>query len=327
MEIRVQDYKKRAAISVIERYGIVVLLLLISILFGIFNPRFLTLQNFSNISLQMVPIGLLALGAMFVIITGGLDLTAGIGVSFFAVVLERLWNVTNNITYSVLAAFAALFIVGLINGLLISKAKFNSIIVTLIMLTVVSGVLNIVFNLSNASNKIDTPLFPFIARFKLLGIPFSFLLMLFFYIICYFVLNYTRFGIYIKAIGNNPEGARISGLNIYNFIFYTYIIAAFFTGLSSLVLTARVSYVNPNLGGITILLDALAAIIIGGVAIGGGRGTVQGVLIGTVSIAIINNMVNMLEINASWDDFFKGMVIVIMMSINRVADLLEDRSV
>lgn len=166
MEIRVQDYKKRAAISVIERYGIVVLLLLISILFGIFNPRFLTLQNFSNISLQMVPIGLLALGAMFVIITGGLDLTAGIGVSFFAVVLERLWNVTNNITYSVLAAFAALFIVGLINGLLISKAKFNSIIVTLIMLTVVSGVLNIVFNLSNASNKIDTPLFPFIARFK-----------------------------------------------------------------------------------------------------------------------------------------------------------------
>jgi ribose/xylose/arabinose/galactoside ABC-type transport system permease subunit len=195
------------------------------------------------------------------------------------------------------------------------------------MLTVVSGVLNIVFNLSNASNKIDTPLFPFIARFKLLGIPFSFLLMLFFYIICYFILNYTRFGIYIKAIGNNPEGARISGLNIYNFIFYTYIIAAFFTGLSSLVLTARVSYVNPNLGGITILLDALAAIIIGGVAIGGGRGTVQGVLIGTVSIAIINNMVNMLEINASWDDFFKGMVIVIMMSINRVADLLEDRSV
>ncbi len=323
----IQGNRKKVFFPVVARYGLIVALIIFAIIFEIFNPRFLTIQNLLNISIQMVPIGILALGSMFVIITGGLDLTAGVGVSFFAVMIERIWNISHNITYAVLLSFAAVLFIGLINGLLVAKAKFNSIIVTLIMLTVVTGALNIIFSLSNASNKIDTALFPFIARYKIIGIPFSFILMIFFYVIAYFILNYTRFGIYIKAIGNNPEGARIGGIKIYNYIFYTYLISAFFIGMSSLVITARVSYVNPNLGGITILLDALAAIIIGGVAIGGGKGTVQGVFVGTVAIALINNMVNMMDINPSWNEFFKGIVIIVMMFINKTADILEERSI
>ena len=320
-----QGNRKKIIFPFIARYGLVFALIIFAIIFEIFNPKFLTIQNLSTISIQMVPIGILALGSMFVIIAGGLDLTAGVGVSFFAVMIERIWNVSHNITYAVLISFAVVLFIGLINGLLIAKAKFNSIIVTLIMLTVISGVLNIIFSLSTATNKIDTALFPFIARYKIIGVPFPFLIMIFFYIIAYLVLNYTRFGIYIKAIGSNSEGARIGGINIYNYIFYTYLISGFFMGMSSLVITARIAYVNPNIGGITILLDAFAAIIIGGVAIGGGKGTVQGVLIGTVAIALINNMVNMIDINPLWNQFFKGIVIVVMMFVNKIADIFEDR--
>jgi ribose/xylose/arabinose/galactoside ABC-type transport system permease subunit len=96
-------------------------------------------------------------------------------------------------------------------------------------------------------------------------------------------------------------------------------------GLSSLVIVARVSYITPRLGGTSLLLDALAAVIIGGVVIGGGKGTIQGVIIGTISIAVINNMVNIVDIHPAWNEFFKGIVIITMMLFNRMIEIIEER--
>ena len=309
------------------RYGIFFILFLSVIIFGLFNPRFLTFQNLTNISIQIVPIGLLALGSMFVIISGGLDLSAGVGVSVAAIMIERVWVLTNNITFSVISGFLTVLIIGLINGLLITKIKLNSIITTLVMMSIVTGAINIIFQLGKISLKIDTPLFPFLIQTKILGIPLSFLIMILFYLIGYMILNHTRFGIYILAIGNNSEGARIAGINIYNYMFYTYIISGFSMGLASLILLARVTYVNPNLGGTAILLDAITALIIGGVLIGGGKGSIRGVFIGTISIVFINSMINMINIQPAWNAFFKGFVIIAMMVINRTIQIIEEKNV
>ena len=309
---------------IIERFGIISMLVILSIIFGIFVPRFFTLQNFTNISMQAVPIGFLALGLMFVLISGGIDLTAGIGVSLAAVVMNFFFILTRSATLAIMFGFLSVLLLGAINGLLISKARFQSIIVTLIMMTITLGIVFIIYNLSPETLNISNLFFKFIARKRLVGIPASFVIMSFVYFISYIVLNHTRFGLYLLAIGGNQEGARITGIKIDKYIFYTYVISGFFMGLSSLILVARVSYITPRLGGTSLLLDTLAAIIIGGVLISGGKGTIQGVLIGTLSITIINNMVSMVDIHPAWNDFFKGIVIILMMLFNRMVSILEE---
>jgi ribose transport system permease protein len=96
-------------------------------------------------------------------------------------------------------------------------------------------------------------------------------------------------------------------------------------GLAALVIVARVNYINASLGGMSLLLDAIAAVIIGGVAISGGKGSIEGVLIGSIAIAIINNMVNIVDIRPEWNEFFKGLVIVMMMLINRSISVIEEK--
>ncbi len=311
----------------IQRYGILLTLIVLVIIFGTYNPKFLSLQNITNISAQLAPIGILAMGSMFVILAGGLDLTAGIGVSLGAVVLERIWTVTHNITLAVISSFIAVLIIGVINGLLVTKAKYNSIITTLVMMVIVGGTLDIIFQMGSVTLKIDTPLFPFITYTKIFGIPLPFLIMVAFYIIAYILLNHTRFGNYILAIGNNLDGARIAGIKVYNYIFVTYMMSAFSMGLACLIIVARIAYVAPTLGGTPLLLDTLAALIIGGVLIGGGKGSVQAAFFGTVAIALINSIVNIVDIQPAWNGFFKGFVIVVVMMMNRGIEMIEEKRV
>jgi ribose transport system permease protein len=120
------------------------------------------------------------------------------------------------------------------------------------------------------------------------------------------------------------EGVRLAGINVYKLLFFPYLISGFCMGLSSLILVARTNYINANIGGMTLLLDALTAVIIGGVSISGGKGTIQGVFIGSISIAVINNMVNIVDIRPEWNEFFKGLVIVAIMLINRLVNVIEE---
>ena len=319
------DYRFNTFITIIERYGIFIVLIIASLIFGSFNPKFLTGQQLENMSIQLVPIGLLALGSFFVLISGGLDLTIGVGVTLAAIMLERFWFITNNITISLIISFSSVLILGLINSLLITKLKLNSIIATLVMMTTIIGVVKIVFQLSNISTKISTPLFDFLINYKILKIPISFIIMIGFYIVGYFLLNHTRFGTYILAIGGNSEGARIAGIKDNNYLFFTYIISGLFMGLATLTLVARLKYIQPTIGGTPILLDVLTALIIGGVAIGGGKGTIQGVFIGTIAIALINSIVIISDVDTVLKDFVKGFIIVLVLLVNRAVEIAENK--
>jgi ribose/xylose/arabinose/galactoside ABC-type transport system permease subunit len=217
------------------------------------------------------------------------------------------------------------FVLGLANGLLVSLLNIESVIVTLIMMTVVQGLVFILTKLGNTIN-LSNPLYNMISRGTVLMIPNLVIIMVFVYLVSYTVLNHTKLGFYLVAIGNNREGARLAGINVSRYILFSFLISGFFMGLVAMLLAARILYVTPTIGGTPLLLDAIAAAIIGGVAIGGGKGTVQGVFIGSLAIALINNSINLMDIHPSWNQFFKGLTILIMMLANRYLEILEIRS-
>jgi ribose/xylose/arabinose/galactoside ABC-type transport system permease subunit len=269
---------------------------------------------------------MVALGSMFVIMAGGLDLTVGIGVSLAILVFEVLWRATNNITLTILATFASVIILGIINGILVTKVKIVSVVATLIMMTIVQGAVSILTRYGT-TESVASPLLLFISRGTIIGIPTAFFITMIVFIIGYIVLNHTRFGFYISAIGNNAEGVRLVGINFNKYVFFTYLVSGFCMGLAALMIASRVLYISPGLGGTSLLLDALVAVVIGGVVITGGKGTVRGVFVGSIAITIINNMVNVADIHAIWNEFFKGVIILIVLVINELVKLFEEKTI
>jgi ribose transport system permease protein len=322
---RVREQALSLLLKIVHEYGFLFVVVLYILLFGLYNPKFLTLKNITNVTIQMVPLALLSIGVMFVLISGGLDLTAGVGVSLSAVAMEEAFRRFDSIPLVLLFGFAIVLALGAVNGLLVSKLKIESIIVTLIMMTIVQGAVFIIVRLGTSLNM-SNPLFEFINRGRIAGIPNPIVIMVVVYAISFLVLNHTRFGHYLVAIGSNLEGARRAGINVYRLIFFSYIVSGFVMGLVAVVMAARLSYVTPNMGGTPLFLDAIAAAIIGGVAVGGGKGTVQGVLIGSIAIAFLNSSINLLDIHPSWSQFFKGFIIVLMMLVNKLIENMEVKS-
>ena len=329
MSLNQITFKKKYSnklITVFEKYGFLFMLLIYMSIFGALNPKFLTVQNITNISVQVVPIGIIALGLLFVLITGGLDLSTGVGVSLAAISMEAIFRFTENPVLAIVAGFITTLILGTFNGIMVSKVKMNPIITTLIMLTIIQGVVFIITRLGDSLNM-SNPFFRYIAREDFLGIPIHFLIMIFTYLVGYLVLNHTRLGFYLIAIGNNQEGARLAGINIYKILLYPYIISGFMMGLASMIMVSRLSFITPTFGGVPLLMDALAAVLIGGVALTGGKGTIFGILVGSFAIAIINNSVNLVDIHPDWNQFFKGLIIVIMIIVNRGIEIVDNKRV
>ena len=329
MSLNQITFKKKYSnklITVFEKYGFLFMLLIYMSIFGALNPKFLTVQNITNISVQVVPIGIIALGLLFVLITGGLDLSTGVGVSLAAISMEAIFRFTENPVLAIVAGFITTLILGTFNGIMVSKVKMNPIITTLIMLTIIQGVVFIITRLGDSLNM-SNPFFRYIAREDFLGIPIHFLIMIFTYLVGYLVLNHTRLGFYLIAIGNNQEGARLAGINIYKILLYPYIISGFMMGLASMIMVSGLSFITPTFGGVPLLMDALAAVLIGGVALTGGKGTIFGILVGSFAIAIINNSVNLVDIHPDWNQFFKGLIIVIMIIVNRGIENVDNKRV
>ncbi len=317
---------KKKRIDFIANYSPAILIVIFIVLFSLLNPKFIVLQNVLNILLQMVPIGLLAIGTMFVLISGGIDLTAGVGVSLGAVVIAGIFKMTGSAFYSIVVMCISVLIMSSVNGLLIAKIRLNSVIATLIMMTVVEGAVLLITTATGSFVNIEAPFFLYLSRGKFAGLPVSFIMLCIFFFFGSVLLNQTKTGAYIFAIGNNSETARHAGINIAAYTLIPYLISGFSMSLSSLVIVSRVLWISPGLGGTPILLDAIAANVIGGVSVSGGKGTIRGVVFGTILVAVINNAVNIINIGPAWYDGFKGFVIIIMILFNKIIENTENRS-
>jgi len=309
---------KTKIMDFLKNYGNIVILCLVILIMSFLNPRFMSLRNFINLSKQIVGPGILSLGLMFVIISGGIDLSAGFGVSLVSVVFALMYETTSNIIIAIIIAIITGLILGAFNGFIITKLKIVPFVATLSTMLIFQGLTYVL--LTGKMAWVRHPFTKILGNGNVFGIPILFLFMITFYIISYIILNYTKIGRYSIAIGSNEEGAILDGISVAKYKFFIYMLSGLFVSITAIIMISRLQLATPTIGGLAILMDAIAATIIGGTSLAGGKGSVVGTFIGVVIIVVIGNIINFLNIDPTYKDFFKGVVIIGVLFFDRVVN-------
>jgi ribose transport system permease protein len=292
-----------------------------SVLINIINPKFFTFTNLTNILQQVSVCGVLASGMTFVLITGGIDLSAGYGVTFGAIVIGNVFLITNNSILAIAAGLVACTLLGCINGFIISTTKIVPFVVTLATMSLTQGVLNLL----GAGKRLNLKdyIFEFIGRTKIFGFSFTTVIMVIVLVIFGIILSNTKLGNYTYAIGSNENNARITGLPVNRCKVLIYTMSGFCMGISSILLGARTVLVTQNSGGSSLLMDTLAAVILGGTSTAGGIGKMSGTFVGVIMLGMISNTLTLLKVPSQSQDLFKGVVILIVLLFQPLSKMYQ----
>jgi putative xylitol transport system permease protein len=300
--------------------GIFVAFVLLCIVLSLSSEFFLTWNNWTNIIRQTAINGILAIGVTFVILSKGIDLSVG-SVLALAGAVAASFVVTPEphfIGVAIIAALATGALAGSINGLLVARMGIPSFVVTLGMLSAARGMTFIYTDGRPISNL--SPAFLWFGNGTVLGVPVPILALAIVFAICWFALRYTVFGRHVYAVGGSEKAAKTSGVRTGRVIFSTYVISGVLAGLAGLILTARTTAALPQ-AGIAYELDAIAAVVIGGTSLSGGRGTLTGTIFGALIIGTINNGLDLLGVSSYYQQVVKGAIIVgaVLLDVNRKA--------
>ena len=281
------------------------------------NPNFLTANNLLNLLLQVTANGFIAFGMTFVILTGGIDLSVGSILALSSALTAGLIAAGIPVPFAILLAVCMGGIFGMLNGLLVAYGKLAPFIVTLASMTIFRGV-TLVFTNGNPLTQglSDSFLFQFLGQGYVVGIPFPVILMFLVFIILYVVLHKTAFGKSVYALGGNEKAAYISGVKLSKVKIIIYTISGIMASISGLIITSRLSSAQPT-AGTSYEMDAIAAVVLGGTSLSGGKGRILGTLIGALIIGVLNNGLNIIGVSAFWQQVVKGVVILIAVLLDR----------
>lgn len=286
------------------------------VIFAIASPVFLTPENFANIGRQTTLVSIMAVGMSLVIISGEFDLSVGSVMALAGVVaalaMQRFGDVWLVGAVVALATGAA---VGLINGLLTTVLSIPSFLITLGSLSIARG-LALLATGTRPVNILDESYYAIFGEGQLLGIPAPIIWTIVVAIAGIVLLHYSTFGRQIFATGGNATAARYTGIDTRRVKTLCLIIAGALAGLAALVLTARSHAARPDAGA-GIELDVIAAVILGGAALAGGRGTIIGALIGSLMIGVLNNGLNLVGVDPSLQLAVKGLIIWFAVALGR----------
>lgn len=308
----------------VKTYAIIGILILMMIILTVATKgTFAQPENLLNVVRQVSAIGVIAIGMTFVIITLGIDLSVGSILAVAAVVATSLAQrpgpnmmyegLNLPIVVAVLGGLAVGAGLGFMNGVLIAKFRIAPFIATLGMMTAARGAA-LIYSDGRPISRLEQP-YNDIGQGNFLGLPVPILLFLVVAIVAHLVLNYTRFGRYVYAIGGNEQAARVSGIKINRVTLIIYTLSGLLAGLAGVILSARIGSGNPQLGT-SIELDAITAAVIGGTSFKGGIGTVWGAAVGALIIGIINNGLDLLDVTPFWQMVVKGVIIVLAIIID-----------
>ena len=294
-------------------FFLIIIILIISAIVTLFNRSFLDINNFKNILLQISVVTIMAFGAGIVIISGGLDLSVGSMVSLISVISATLIANGKSVFIALLAGLTVALICGFFNGIIIAKTNVAPFIATL-------GSMSIFASLSIAISKGGTALlrnrFEFIGRGVVLNIPVQIYIMFFIFIILFVLLNYTKLGRRIYGIGGSEEVSFLAGINVQIHKILVYCLNSFLVFIASMILISRTGSAIATVGN-GLELKAIAAAIIGGVALSGGKGKLFGIFLGSLLLGIIQNMLNILNLSAHFQAIVVGSIIVIAVTTGR----------
>jgi len=304
----------------LKNYGIILAFVIICVALAILSPVFLTKNNIINVIRQTSIYGIMAVGMTFVILTGGIDLSAGSVLALAGAICAGLLKGGSSIFVAIIAALGIGVACGLINGLFITKAKIPPFVVTLGMTNIARG-LTLIYTKGYPISGFS-PEFREIGGGYILGIPVPIILFLVIVLIAYVVLSQTKLGRYTYAIGGNEETVKLSGVNSAKYKTLVYIISGLSCAISALILTARLNSAEP-IAGTGYETDVIAAVCIGGASMNGGRGSVWGSLLGALLIGVLNNGMNLLGVSPYFQQVVKGLIIICAVWLDKMKTVKE----
>jgi ribose transport system permease protein len=303
----------RPMVEMVRRHWADLIVVVLSVILVVFtyttSDVFFTQRNLSNLSRQIVPNGLISLGMLIVILTGGIDLSVGSVVALAGILaagLQHSMPLVAAIMLALLAGVAA----GAANGVLVARFKLAPFIVTLATLGAIRG---FVYVYSDTPQSPTNPAFR-----KILGgfvggfvgpLAVATVIMVACYPIIWLFLNRTPAGRAIYAIGGNEEAVRLAGINVSRQIMVSYVLSGLFSAMAGVLLAARLGISQPSLGS-GYELDAIAAAVIGGAVLGGGGGSVVGTFGGVMVLGLINNLLNLYNVQSYYQQILKGAIIL-----------------
>jgi rhamnose transport system permease protein len=305
------------SVSRLRDIGLILFIVILSVFIQFRNSQFLTLSNLNNMLINACIMGILAVGMMMVIITGGIDLSIGATLALSGMVAGLFVRENPDVVVIVpviIGIFVGLF-AGFINGLLVGKGGVLPLIATLGMMNVYRGLTFIVAGGAWISAHQMSPAFKAIAFYDFLGINSLIWIAAIVFSIAYFFLNYTRTGRRVYAVGSNYEASKISGTNVDNIQIMVYTIMGGIAGLSGILWVSRFASAQGDTAQ-GFEMNVIAACVLGGVSITGGSGKVPGVALGTLLLGILRNALPLLKVSPFWQDAIYGVIIMIAIIVN-----------
>lgn len=303
-----QSEARKPVLEIIKSYSLYLAFLVIFVAFSLLNKNFLSINNVLNIIVQSSIIAIIAVGQTMVILTSGIDLSVGsiVGATGIGIGLLMISGVSIPVAVVIGVIIGGIF--GLINGVIISYGRVPAFIATLGMMGMARG-----FGLALNKGQPVAGLpktFEAIASASVGGIPSFVFYTLIIYLIMFIILERTKFGRHIYAIGGNRDAARLSGVKVKVVEMIVYLCSGLFSGLGAVLLTARLNYATPVAGN-GYELDTIAAVVIGGTALSGGQGKIIGTLVGALMLGILRNGLTIVNVSSFFQQIIIGAVIII----------------
>ena len=307
--------------ALLEEYKSLIGLVILIGIVGILSPSFFTVANLLNVLRQTSINGVIAAGMTFVILTGGIDLSVGSILGFSGAVAASCLASGQSMLVTIVLTLVIGSGVGLINGIIISKGKLQPFIVTLATMTILRGATLVFTDGKPISLGTGTSAIAFskIGGGTILGIPTPVVIMIFAFAICYYILTQTKMGRYTYALGGNEEATKLSGLNADRIKMFVYTISGLLASVAAIIITSRLFSAQPNAGD-GYELDAIAAVVLGGTKLAGGKGKITGTIIGALIIGVLSNALNLLNVSSYFQMIAKGVVILIAVLLDRKND-------
>jgi ribose transport system permease protein len=314
-----QDQRKGAINSkeIILRYSFAIVFIILIVFLSLATPKFLTWSNIINVLRQVSYQGIIAVGMTLVLILGQIDMSVGSVVAFAAVVNALLIKSGMAVPASIVVTLALSSLWGVVNGYVMARFRLHAFLVTMATMTLIRGV---TYTLTSGYPVGGLPQAFFVyGAGQVAFIPLPVVYMAIIFAIGMFVLNWTPFGRSVYAIGGNEDAARLSGINVMRVKVGVFVVCAFVSGISGLVLSSRLMAGSPEIG-IGWELDVIAAVIIGGTSLFGGEGKLSGTFLGVLFIGVLSNGMILLDITPYMQLVVRGLVILGAVILNSLQE-------
>lgn len=292
----------------LQTYMLIFIVIGLVVVMSVASSNFLTTTNLLNVVRQIAINGILAIGMTVVCLTGGIDLSVGSIVAFSGIVTAGLMRDSGlPLIVVVLIAILVGALMGLYNGYFVAYWNAAPFVVTLSMMTIGRGMTYVYCNGRPISNLPTN--FLAIGKGSIAGIPVPTIILIVVFLLASVMLTKLKFGRYIYAVGGNDNAAMVSGINVKRIKMMVYVLSGTACGIAAIILTARVSAGLPTAGS-GYELDAIAATVIGGTSLSGGRGRLWGTIVGAIMLGIVNNGLDLLNVSSFYQQIVKGLIIL-----------------